>query len=346
MSGQISVYETRTLLAAIETMLPARTFLKDTFFNVPNTFTTESVDVEYRKGRRKMAPFVSPRMSGRVTERAGFTTKSFKPARIKPKRVITGDDIQKRSLGENIYSTKSPDQRAIEMVANDLAEMDEEITRREEWMIAQILTTGKVDIIGEGVDQQLDFDFTNKVILSGTDTWGNADSNPYEDLMKWRLKVLQASGVTPNTVILSSDVVMPFLSNPNVSKLLDNRNAYIGKIDPKALPNGVTYYGTFAALGVDVYSYDEWYYDEEAGEEKPMIPEGTVIIGSSNARSHICYGAVTLTDNKTNNFITYEGARIPDSWVKKDPAARFMQLHSNPVPVPHEVDSWLVATVL
>lgn len=343
----INIYDTRTMLAAVEMMMPVHTFLKDTFFSNVNTFTTEHVDVDYYKGRRKMAPFVSPLIAGKAVDRQGFTTKTFKPGSVKPLRIITGDNIIKRSLGENIYSVKSPDERAAELLAKDLSELDEEITRREEWMAAQIMFTGKVDIKGEGIDQQLDFDFTNKETLSGTKLWSDtANSDPIADLKKWRLKVIQSSGTTPDVVIMASDVVDSFTSHPKVKEVMDNTRIILGKIEPRTLPNGVTFIGSISSLGLDVYSYDEWYFDEETQTEKPMVPTGNLMLASTRARSSMLYGAVTLTDAKTNNFVTFEGARIPDSWIKKDPASRFLQMHSRPLPVPHEVDSWYVAKVL
>lgn len=342
----LNLYETRVMLQAIEMMMPTHTFLKDTFFPNTNTFLSENVDVDYYKGRRKMAPFVSPRSSGKVMDRKGFVTKSFKPAMIKPKRIITGDDINKRSMGENIYSAKSPDERAAELLAQDLTDLDEAITRREEWMAAQILFTGKVDIIGEDVNATLDFDFTNKETLSGTNLWSAAESDPIADLKRWRLEVIKKSGVNPDRVIMASDVVDRFVSHEKVKAALDNRRIILGQINPQTLPNGVTYIGSISILGLDIYSYDEWYYDEESKTEKPMVPEGTIMLGSSSARSSMLYGAVTLTNQVTNSFVTYEGSRIPDSWIEKDPAARILQLYSRPLPVPHEVDSWYVAKVL
>ncbi|WNF36414.1 major capsid protein [Bacillaceae bacterium IKA-2] len=343
----INIYDTRTMLAAIEMMMPVNTFLKSTFFSTPKPFTTEHVDVEYKKGRRKMAPFVSPRIAGQVMDRQGFTTKTFKPAPIKPKRIITGDDINKRLMGENIYSQRSAAQRAAELLAADLSEMDEAITRREEWMAAQVLFTGKVDIVGDGVDSTLDYGFTNKETLSGTDLWSDkAASDPIADLKRWRIDVIKSSGITPDRVIMSSDVVDAFVEHPKVKEVMDNRRIILGQIQPQTLADGVTYIGAISSLGLDIYSYDEWYYDEVAKVEKPMVPEATLAIVSTRARSSMLYGAVTLTDAQSNNFMTYEGSRIPDSWIQKDPAARFLQIHSMPLPVPHEVDSWFVAKVI
>lgn len=343
----INIYSTRTMLAAVQAMMPVNTFLKDTFFSNVITFTTEHVDVDYYKGRRKMAPFVSPRVAGQVMERQGFTTKTFKPAMVKPLRIITGDDINKRSMGENIYSAKSPDERAAEMLAQDISDLDEAITRLEEWMVSQILFTGQVQMIGEGVDQVLDFDFSNKVTLSGNDVWSDqANSDPIADLKQWRLAVIQKSGVTPDIVVMASDVVDAFVNHPAVQKVMDNTRIILGKIEPRTLPNGVTYIGSISSLGLDIYSYDEWYFDEDTQTEKPMVPAGSLMIGSTRARSSMLYGAVTLADEKTKSFVTYEGSRIPDSWVEKNPPARFLQINSRPLPVPHEVDSWYVAKVI
>lgn len=344
--GKIDIYDRRSMLQAVRQMMPTNTFLKDLFFADTKTFDTEAVDVDYYKGRRKMAPFVSPRLPGTVVERSGFTTKSFKAPLIKPKRILTADDLKKRSMGENVYSSKSPDERATEMLADDLIELDDQITRREEWMAAQVLFTGQVHMVGDGVDAILDYDFTNKVALTGTDKWSDPASKKYRWLKSTRLAIIQKSGITPDTVLMASDVVDSFIEDLEIQKMMDIRNVEMGKINPKALPNGVTYIGTLTALGLDIYSYDEWYFDEETGTEKAMVPPGHLLMGSTRSKSSMLYGAVTLIDPVSKSFVTYEGSRIPHTWVSEDPPSRTIQINSRPLPVPHEVDSWYVAQVL
>jgi hypothetical protein len=224
--------------------------------------------------------------------------------------------------------------------------MDDGISRREEWMVSQILFTGKVEMKGEGVDSVLDFDFTNKETLSGTDLWSDPNSDPLARLKNYRLAVIQKSGITPDRVIMASDVVDSFTSHPGIQKAMDVTRITLGRIEPQTLPNGVTYIGTITSLGLDVYSYDEWYFDEETETEKPMVPAGHLMLGSTRSRSSMLYGAVTLLDSKTEQFQTFEGNRIPHSWVTQNPAARYLQMNSRPLPVPHEVDSWYVAKVL
>ncbi|GAK06042.1 putative capsid protein of prophage [Geomicrobium sp. JCM 19037] len=170
----ISYYDPRLLLTTIENLPPTHTFLRDTFFGgAARTFFTEKVDVEYRKGRRKMAPFVHPKLGGKAMSREGYKVQTFAPASVKPKMVLDVEDLMVKGFGENIYSNRKPSERAAEIIARDMATMNDSIVRREEWMAAQILTTGRVDIIGEGIDSFLDFDFDNKKTLSGTSLWNH-----------------------------------------------------------------------------------------------------------------------------------------------------------------------------
>ena len=108
--------------------------------------------------------------------------------------------------------------------------------------------------------------------------------------------------------------------------------------------------GTIHGEGLDIYTYSEWFLDDwtdpAAPEQKPLVPDGTLALLSTAAEYSMYYGATTLIDKKTEEFFTVEGARVPDSWAERKPARRFLQLNSNPLPVPHEVDSWFVAKVL
>ena len=40
-------------------------------------------------------------------------------------------------------------------------------------------------------------------------------------------------------------------------------------------------YGRIAELDLDIYTYDEWFLNDE-GEDEAMIPDGTVLMGHSD----------------------------------------------------------------
>jgi hypothetical protein len=333
----------------VKRMPPVRTFFKSTFFRKVKTFVTKSVDVDFKKGSRALAPFVHPRMGGKTMPNLGFQTKNYIPPHIAPDKITTVDDLVNRSIGENIYSGRTPAQRAIEKIAEDFRELDEMITRREEWMSAQALITGKIPIIGEGLDEVIDFGFTNKETLPAARRWNAPNSDPIGDIKKWRKQVQQTGFVNCNICIMSDDVANAFINHPKVKELLDIRNYDIAVIKPRELPNGTTYIGTVSGLGLDIYTYTEWYLDDWSDPENPversLMPDKTVLLLSTAAAYSMYYGAVTMLDGRggaAEGFITVEGTRVPDSWTKRNPARRFVQLSSNPLPVPHEVDSWFV----
>ncbi|CDX01294.1 Capsid protein of prophage [Desulfitobacterium hafniense] len=346
----ISIYDPRTMIEAVRVMPPIHTFLKDTFFKNVITFPTKTVEVDFYKGKRKLAPFVHPKIGGKTIENQGYQTNIFTPELVAPDKITTADDLMKRLQGEPLYGGMTPAQRGAQKLGQDLAELDEMITRREEWMCAQAIFSGQIPIKGEGLDYTIDFSFTNKDTLVGNNVWSNAASDPLKDLETWYQRVQINGMVNPDMCIMSDDAASAFINHAKVQKVLDLRLVNSGAIDPKQLPNGVTYIGRINKLGLDIYQYNEWYLDDWTDpakpENKPLVPAKTVTLISSRARYSMAYGAITLIDKDSEAFYTIEGSRVPDSWIAKKPARRFLQMSSKPLPVPHEVDSWFVATVL
>ena len=82
-------YTTREMMDAIDQTPPVRTFLQKTFFPGEETHVTEKVEFDVRKGKRVMAPLVSPRVGGKVITRQGFHTNSFTTPKIAPERPLT-----------------------------------------------------------------------------------------------------------------------------------------------------------------------------------------------------------------------------------------------------------------
>ncbi|MDT2243126.1 major capsid protein [Paenibacillus larvae] len=64
---------------------------------------------------------------------------------------------------------------------------------------------------------------------------------------------------------------------------------------------------------------------DETDEELPMVPTGTLAIASTRAKFSMHYGAVTIV-SKEEEFSTIRGSRVPQSWVTKEPAQRFLQI--------------------
>ena len=343
----VNIYETRTMMEAINQVKPARTFLKDTFFYKQETKLTAKVDVDIKKSKRKMAPFVSPRVGGVVITREGYETKSISTPKIAPERLLTLEDINLRNMGESIYSTKTPEQRSQETLASDLIELDECITRREEWMCRELLINGKIDVSeetenGTPIEKEINFQFSNKKTLSGEDLWSDAKSDPITKLKEARKEIIKKTGQNPDIIVMDSESAEAFINHKKVKDHFNILNMKYGVIEPSIQVDGTTFYGKIPELGCELYSYDEWFVNDE-GDETAMIPRGTVIIAPKDLGKMI-YGAVTQMEQQ--DFITYEGTRVPKIYADTKNECKNIRLTSRPVPVPFDVDSWCVMSVL
>lgn len=342
----MDIFDTRTMLEAVEQMKTPRRFLMATFFNGsnPRTFPTKTVDIDIVKGKRKMAPFVHPKLPGSVSLGEGYSSSTYAPPYVQPKRETTADLILKRAAGESPYAAKPPAQRAAEKLGADLRDLDEEIIRREEWQCAQALTTGQIRVVGEGVDDTIDFLMAadHKITLT-TGKWDADGSDPIANLRAWKRKIAKDSGRTANTAVLSAEAVAAFQANDMVMKQLNTRRVDMGMIKPEELPDGVTYLGYLNDPGLDLYAYDEWYLDEE-DVEQPMIPAGGLILGASNTRNAMLYGAIQDLDAIESGMV--EAARFPKSWVTPEPSARWLKLQSAPMAGFVEPDAFIFAKVV
>ncbi|BFH15921.1 major capsid protein [Paenibacillus melissococcoides] len=339
------IYALPTLLKVVGQLPPPSTYILDTFFQDGEPFDTEWVEIQTLKGNKPIAPYVSEMQPGKVITRTGFTAKQYKPALIKPARPITAIDLKVRRAGEDLANPDSPETRARKLLARDILELTDTITRRKVQQAAELMFTGKVTQVGEGVSQVIEYDFENIVTLSGKDLWSNPESDPLKFLAAERHKIMNANAPTPNIILADYDAAVALMRHPKILALADNRGVDVGNIDTTLLPDGVTYHGRLRDVGMDVYSYVGTYTNDE-GQEVPFIPEGTIAILSTRDKFTFHYGANVIMDPRTEQFIQVRGQIVPQSWVTVEPAQRWLQMLSRPLPVPPNVDGWVVAKVL
>ncbi len=94
-------YEPKTLAGVIRRTPPRKMFFKNRYFSNPVMFPTETVTFEFQEGKRKLAPYVNPRLGSESIEREGYERKTFSTPLIAPNRVITSDTLAQKLLGES-----------------------------------------------------------------------------------------------------------------------------------------------------------------------------------------------------------------------------------------------------
>lgn len=352
-AGLIDIFNTRTMLEAVEQMHRPGRWLRDMFFRPDTPSDTESLDIDIVKGGRKMAPFVSPIAEGRIIPGTGFTTQTLKPGYIKPKKVTTAQDLLNRLPGQIVYSgNQTVEDRAQIKLGQDLAELMDTIDRREEWMAASALDLGTITmkIKSETADKTVIVDFqmsaTHKVTLAGNDLWDNALSTPLAKLASLAQVARKDSGLSPDVLVLGTDAANAFIGNANVLKYLDLRAVDMGEIKPAELPAGVTYVGRlrYPGLFVDVYCYDEWFEHEDTAVLTPMVPVKKAWLCSTRSVNRTQYAVI-------QDIEAIEGgqaavARFPKSWITKDPAVRWLMVQAAPLPTLKQPDAFMSIQVL
>jgi len=327
------------MLEAFSQRMPLYEFFSE-FFPNGRTHTAEKIQLDVKKGKRAMAPFVSPRQGGKVMKRQGFRSVLIDTPKLAPETLLTIDDITKRGMGESIYSGKTPEEREMEIFAEDTTELEEKIVRRRNWMAREIIYNGKFISTDEeaGYEFEVDFDFTNKEVLSTG--WDDAGSDPVSDMKRGRLACIQKSGKAPAIAILASNVVDAFKNNPKVQKAMDIKNFNFAVYEPKIKDDAITFLGVIAELGLELYSYDDWFIDDN-GKEQPFVPAGTVAllpkqIGTTE------FGLITQYEGEQAGFKSYAADIVPLVYGSIEGNAKRYRMTSRPVPAPFDVDGWYV----
>lgn len=341
--AEINLYKTRTMLEAIEHIPSNEQFLKDTFCKRSKTFVTESFDIDFVKGKKKLAPFVAKYKNGVMVERNQITTKNYTPEKIQPMRTLTVETLEQRMAGEAVYSNKKPADRKAALLAKDLKELTDFVKRREEWMIAQILTTGSFSapvMDDKGVFDTVGFDYGHTQRISKS--WADPEtSKPLDDLQSMYDTVGDGCGEYPTTVLLGAGALKDFMASKQVLEAFDKKHFIVGMIEPSIKSKHVQYIGKLLRPNVEIYTYAESYVNDE-GETAKFIPDNTVVVACDDI-FEMEYGAVTQMENKEHH--TYEGELVPKYWVNEGDDVANIRVTSKPIPVPFDVNAWGIIDV-
>lgn len=351
-----NIFDTHTLLMAVQKLTPPSNFLRDRYFPTNDStdlFATEDVLIEYRDGDKKLAPFVAPRKGGVTMFRNGYTMDRFTPPNIAPKRSLTVDELSKKGFGEALYSQMMPEMREAMFILQDAEELGEAISRREEAMSAEVMLTNGC-VMKHIADDKNKGDEYSILFYEG-------DSNPaqYTPAVKWdqsgnailkdfevMVRMLTREGLQAADFVCGPEVADVIINDPAVQKLLDLRRYEMGTVRPDLMGNGAAVIAVLNILGrlISVISYDETYTDD-SGADVPYIPVGKGILTAPGA-GRMLYGAVTQMEQSDKQFHTYTGRRIPKPVADVNSNTRELMISSRPLPIPNNKNPFIVTDVL
>lgn len=347
----LDVFDTIVLVQTVPNLFTAQNWLLDRFF--PNIVTSDSefVAIDVDIGRRRMSPFVSPMVQGKLVEQRTYQTNTFKPAYIKDKRAPDLRKPVRRQIGERIGGDLTGEERMMANLQFEMADQVDMINRRLEWMAAQVLQAGKVTIKGDGfptvvVDFQRDASLT--IVLTGGDDWASVatTATPAFDIEVWCNQVLLTSGAVITDLVFSPSAWQYFLADPRVrdavvldtsrARQLTQRGAEV-ELGVR-VQKGAIYKGTWG--GFDCWIYNDWFVDDDGVTQKRMLPDGGVLGCGPDMLGTRAFGQIMDPDFNYGPL-----PYAPKSWVEKDPAQRLILMQSSPIVIPSRVNACFYATV-
>lgn len=350
----INMLDTYTLMAIGEEIVPRTNFFRDRYFPTAegDLFASDKVLTEYKRGSRRMAAVVSPRVGSIPVERNGYEIHEYQPAFIAPSRILTADELRKRGFGEALYSQSTPAQRAARLLLDDLRDMNELILRREEWMCAMTMIEN-----GCTMQEYLDdktkgdtlivkfYDDESDHIYTPAAKW-NADGAAYADFKNDIIaacRLLSRRGLPASDMVIGADVNSWLQSNEEFQKLLDRNSGIITGLlnEQRTSYEGVTFLGqfNFGGFNLNIFCVDEEYEDEDGAAQK-YFPSTSVLITAPGC-GHLMYGQITQIDYGQEDYTTYVASRVPKLIVDQPNDIRKIRYGCRPLAAPKNYSPWI-----
>lgn len=332
---------TQRLVRVVPTLIRPQTGLLSLFFPMVDVSEEAQIKFDVANGKRRISPFVSPSVAGKIVEGLGRLTNTFTPAYVKDKRVLRPGDANKRLAGEKLGGNMTMKQRRMVHLNNQLTDQVDMLTRRLEVMASEAMRTGKVTVKGEDYPEQI-VDFkrnpAHTITLSAGSKWGDSGVSPMADLEDWSLTVLQNGGGAVDKVVLDTKAYRLLKQDPEFIKNIDKTLGAPDSMTLSAMAKlGLSYKGSID--NVQYWVYADWYVEPENNAETPMIPDYTVILGSDSVEGVRHFGAIEDEDA----LMAMEF--FPKTWVENDPSLRILLMQSAPLTVLYRPNASFCATV-
>lgn len=296
----VDAFSTQVLNRVVDNMPDTTSFLVDMFFPEVQVSAEETILFDTTNGRKLVAPFVSPLAQARAVAELGYETDSFRPAYVKDKRYFDPNKGSKRTPGEKIGGSLTPQQRIDRAIKANLREQIDMIGGRMEVMAGEILRTGQAVISGENYPTRV-IDFKrragNTVVKTSTTRWSQNTATPVADVEYEAQELSDATGYGPSMVIFGKEAWKAYRADviANYKDHIDTalKNLVMPEIamgyvlQPR---DGVTYRGRNGYLSF--WTYTGTYTDPETGSTIQTIGDWDVIIGGASIDGVRHFGAI------------------------------------------------------
>lgn len=296
---------------------------------------TKNLILQQEKQTRLIAPYVSDDdEDGKVVGRDGYERLVVTVPTLHPKRNLTRRDVEVAANAEQVFTYDNggatPEKIQFQKLMKDAIELRQSIERREEQQIIEAMTTGKVKVIFDGGDRTINLNIpaANLTPAAAADKFDAENSNPITYLLNQKRILAKNGGGRGFLCVAGSEAIEAFIKNKAVIEYMNKLHMNFGEIEPGEMD---TNYVTRIAhiLGMDIVTYDDYYYSEKEKKDVEMFPKDTITIIGAGAGLKMHYGAIADgTDGSLNVCQSYAY-----TWIK-DGKSKIIEEESCPLFVP------------
>lgn len=283
MANGFDLYTPKTVRKIRDAWEPKKNFLKDLFFPYSDTTTTEEILLELTKGGEHIAAFVTPLELGKpIVDKKTSSNLIFAP-NIAVERTLGPKDYFIREAGMNFFGDYDPAKRVGKRIAELLKDQERYISNKEELMVSQFLTTGKVvSTVGEA-EYEVDYGLENMETLAPGKKWGESGVNPLTSLDNILAKA-EESGIIVRNVVMGLLAADKFMNSPEFKKEMlskDLQSEFVKEVI-RQYP-GVVWLGTYKTYGVELFRYSRKVIGHD-GKEIQLMPTNMILGGSTEGK--------------------------------------------------------------
>ena len=287
--NEILTYGLRGTERKITKGVPRTKFLQEHFFGGDGGIVTAErvLKLKIRKMARYASDFAQWDTKGNILgDGEGYKYVLVDAPYLYDRRIITPSDLKHLDFEEDPKNPMPYDEKLLLVLRNAREDLYVHQDTRVELMAMELLSTGGFTFEGNAQSYPIS---ASMFVDADSDADGNLDNatNPAEWLTAKLQKVYDDSGILPNEVVMSPELIWTLLGNSAINDiLLDTRRINGGQMDfDEYREDGVAFYGYIRLPGfgaVALLTYSGKYTDKSTGLETAIFPTNSMLIGHRN----------------------------------------------------------------
>jgi hypothetical protein len=345
---------TSRIIATFSDAMPPKMGLSGFFPS--ETTSDKQVGIEIERNRQLVAVDVQRGTDANMNNFSQYTEKLYEPPMYLEGFNFADLDRYNVTFGERNNPSASDAFNMINQANRKLTILRSKIERAIEKQRAQALQTGIVQLKnGDNIDYKRKA--ASIPVLSGTDVWNDAGSNPLTDL-ETGCKFIREEGLSAGSTInaiMGRDAFREFMNNAAVKDQADIRRIDRVNLGFPQLNNvtGLGFHGQVSVYDfvVNIWTYSDT-YEEIGGAKTPYIDVKNVVLIAEDFEARTAFAGVPaiirdLSNAEYPEYIQQQEAEFYiNNYVDPTKKAHMFDIGSAPLAIPVSIDRVYTVQVL